>query len=280
MATKIIKNLTSLLARRLEVYNVKGVTEPNSLPNAERPIPTEKPPGAVRFVCLSDTHGLLDKREFDVPPGDVLLHAGDFTNTGEQRQVQRFSEWMESQPHRYKIFIAGNHDITLDLAYYRTKSKRFHSKPFPAEEIKAAILANKKIIYLEDSETTICDGIRVYGSPWQPEFCDWAFNVNRGKEIKKYWDQIPNGIDVLVTHGPPTGHGGFCNNGLEAGCDDLLNAVQRVKPAVHIFGHIHEGYGVTEDKHTVYINASNCTYFYKCKNNPIVFDLFPKTTVQ
>jgi len=249
------------------VYNIGSQNRPEGVIN---PLPKDKPSGAVRFVCISDTHSLHPQMK--LPPGDVLIHGGDFSNTGEDYNLKSFKGWMEAQPHPYKVYIAGNHDVTMDLPYYDENYKRYHARKYNAAELKKLLTSSKKLIYLEDSETTVL-GIKIYGSPWQPEFCNWAFNVTRGPDIKKYWDKIPNGVDVLLTHGPPKGHGGMCTSGLEAGCSDLLDAVKRVKPVVHVFGHIHEGYGVTTDSHTTYINASNCTYNYRPTNLPIVFDL-------
>lgn len=116
----------------------------------------------------------------------------------------------------------------------------------------------------------------MWGSPWQPEFCDWAFNLPRGAACLDVWKQIPTNVNLLITHGPPLGRGDRVNNGLShCGCVDLLREVQdRVKPAVHIFGHVHEGYGVSSDSNTTFINASSCTLQYQCINPPIVFDLY------
>lgn len=116
--------------------------------------------------------------------------------------------------------------------------------------------------------------MKIYGSPWQPEFCNWAFNLNRGPEILAKWKLIPTNTDILVTHGPPKGHGGNTYDGIDAGCEDLLNEIEsRIKPLVHIYGHIHEGYGVTTNGVTYFINASNCTLRYKPTNKAIVIDI-------
>lgn len=127
-------------------------------------------------------------------------------------------------------------------------------------------------IYLEDSLVTVC-GIKIYGAPWQPVFCDWGFNLNRGEDILKKWQTIPADLDILMTHGPPVGHGDLTGGKNNVGCVELLNTVQkRVKPKFHVFGHIHEGYGVTSDGYTTFINASTCTRRYLPTNAPIVFD--------
>jgi len=145
-----------------------------------------------------------------------------------------------------------------------------------------SMLTNCK--YLQDQELNVL-GFRIYGSPWQPEFYSWAFNLNRGDEIRAKWKAIPEGIDILITHGPPLGHGDECVIGDRAGCYDLLQEIEmRIKPKVHVFGHIHEGYGVTTNDVTMFINASTCNVRYNPHqlNPAIVFDLPNKvaTTVQ
>ena len=122
-------------------------------------------------------------------------------------------------------------------------------------------------------------GIKFWGSPWQPEFFDWAFNASRGEEIRQYWDKIPTGIDVLITHGPPFKLGDQTDIGEHVGCLDLLDAIERVKPKLHVFGHIHEGYGVTSANGTTFVNASTCTLRYRPTNSCVVIDLVPSDDV-
>ena len=93
--------------------------------------------------------------------------------------------------------------------------------------------------YLCDESLTL-DGVKFYGSPWQPRFFDWAFNKDRGAPLKAIWDKIPLDTDVLITHGPPHGILDLTFDKIKAGCEELLLAVQRIKPKVHVFGHIHE----------------------------------------
>ena len=83
---------------------------------------------------------------------------------------------------------------------------------------------------------------------------------------------IPAGTDVLITHGPPLGHGDSTSRGESVGCADLRAAVREKRPKYHIFGHIHEGYGVTHNEHTTFINASSCTLQYQPVQRPIVYD--------
>ncbi len=231
----------------------------------------------ITFVCISDTH--TKTHGLSLPPGDVLIHAGDFTSTGFPDEVEAFNTYLAAQKYQYKVIIAGNHDLTFDLENYDNNLKpRFHSyaprymdkKSFIAKEVKEKL---KDCIYLEDSSCEIF-GYKIYGSPWSPVFYDWAFNLPRGDKILEKWKKIPSDTDILITHGPPHKILDKTSNNFNAGCEDLLREIKsRIKPKYHIFGHIHEGYGVKEEEGTVYINASICTLSYRPTNKPIVFTL-------
>ena len=223
----------------------------------------------MRVVCISDTHN--QHSQINLPQGDVLIHAGDFSGTGTLKQVIEFVKWFSSQPHSHKILIAGNHDITLDLSFYDSNWHRFHKKPVLAKELKDRLLG-ESFHYLEDGWVEI-QGVKFYGSPCQPTFCDWAFNVDRGLPIQKVWSKIPEDTDVLITHGPPKGVGDTLRCGESVGCQDLWEAVKRVKPQFHIFGHIHEGYGQYMREGVRFINASSCDFNYNLSNEPIVFEV-------
>jgi Icc-related predicted phosphoesterase len=206
----------------------------------------------MKVVCLADTHTLHEN--IIVPEGDLLIHAGDFCGSGTIQELLRFNVWLGTLPHQHKIVIAGNHDW-----------------PFQRDPSVRGFLTNA--IYLQDSEVTV-NGVRIYGSPWQPEFFNWAFNLKRGEELKRKWDQIPDGVDILVTHGPAYGVGDLLLSGEHVGCVDLLGAIERVKPRFHICGHIHSGYGsyALKDLGVTMINASNCDEEYRPINRPIVFE--------
>jgi len=227
----------------------------------------------IRFVCLSDTHGHTNDFEFEIPDGDVLIHAGDFSDIGEPHQVVEFNEWLGKQPQPIKIVIAGNHDLSFDVANYKNLAPEFHKDLPPIDPVKTkALLTN--CIYLEDSSTEVY-GYKVYGSPWSPELCGWGFNAKRGKEIADIWDKIPTDTDILITHGPPYGILDYDSIQNEnGGCEDLLKAVKnRIKPLYHVFGHYHEGYGVLKKHKTTFVNASTCDLHYKPIQKPITFDL-------
>jgi Icc-related predicted phosphoesterase len=205
----------------------------------------------VRLVLLSDTHGLHD--EIDVPEGDVLVHAGDFTIAGTFDEVRRFDRFLARQPHRSKVIIAGNHD------------RSFEKEP---RQARALI---KSALYLEDEAATVA-GIRFYGSPWQPWFLSWAFNLPRGEALRAKWAKIPDDTDVLITHGPPLGILDRTLSGEAVGCADLFDRIEAVRPALHVFGHIHEGAGIREAGLTTFANASTCNAGYEPKNAPIIVD--------
>lgn len=127
---------------------------------------------------------------------------------------------------------------------------------------------------MEDSGTEVC-GYGIYGSPWQPEFCDWAFNLPRGEECRKRWSAIPTSLDILLTHGPPEGFGDRPFRGAHVGCVDLRTAIEQREISVSLAGHIHDSYGCSADEATLYINASTCTRDYRPINPPIFFDAPP-----
>lgn len=213
----------------------------------------------MRIVCISDSHGLIPTN--NIPEGDVLIHAGDCTNQGYIEEIKNFLDWFDSiKGFKNKIFIAGNHDWG------------FQEKP---EECKLLLENYPNITYLQDSEVII-DDLKFYGSPWQPEFFSWAFNLKRGKEIEAKWKLIPDDVNVLITHGPPYGIGDFVpyGGGENVGCEDLLDRVHNLeKLKLHVFGHIHYSYGEYIRNNVNFVNAALCTEQYRCINKPIVIEL-------
>lgn len=225
----------------------------------------------MKIVCISDTHNQHEK--LDLPEGDVLVHAGDWTGTGTTKQVINFIRWFSKQPHRYKVLIAGNHEITLDEESYKERWFWFHkTSPLPYHDIKNYVKRESGIYYLENEGVSI-EGINFYGSPVTPYFGGWGFNVERGKPIEKVWKAIPTNTDVLITHGPPHGYGDNLNNDERAGCSDLTHEIEtRINPKVLICGHIHSGYGQYVTKSgTVVLNAAQCDDGYIVKNKPLVY---------
>ena len=203
----------------------------------------------MKVVLISDTH--CHKPE--LPEGDLLIHAGDLTLEGNGTETAAALEWLgwEARKYRWVVLIAGNHD------WWFYKAGKTWARQYCREA------GANNIHYLQDEWTTL-GGLSIYGSPWQPEFCDWAFNVKRGPDIKRYWDQIPSGLDILVTHGPPMGILDRSSaKGSSVGCADLRVAVERTRPKMHVFGHIHGGRGAVETADTEFYNASMVDEAYR-----------------
>lgn len=220
----------------------------------------------MKITLISDTHAKHRYCEADLPGGDLLIHAGDFMNSGYyKREATEFFDWFSSiKGYDKKVFIAGNHDRIMenDPTWSLLTVKNY-----------------ERIIYLQDEGFSLYDidtdsSIKIWGSPWQPEFYNWAFNLPRNsKEMKDRWNLIPEDTDILITHGPPFGHldipGG---QNIRVGCEMLRYRVDEIKPKIHIFGHIHGSYGHYYDGYTHFINASILDEQYQYINSPITFD--------
>ena len=204
----------------------------------------------MRIVCISDTHEQHER--IVVPNGDMLICAGDVTANGSTIALQRFGRWMQQQPHAHKILIAGNHDWCF--------------------ERNGQSLLPPDIHYLQDSAIVIA-GLRVWGSPWQPRFYDWAFNLDRGPQLAAKWALIPADTDILVTHGPPMGTLDLTPRGDRAGCEALAARLEHLRVRLHVFGHIHHSYGVVERGGRISVNASICDEGYRAANAPVVVEL-------
>lgn len=205
----------------------------------------------MKIICLSDTHGYT--RDLAVPDGDLLIHAGDLTSRGTEGQLSAACDWLRSLPHRHKVVIAGNHDFLCEKCPDEARAL-FHG-----------------LTYLLDEGVEI-EGLTIWGSPWQPWFHDWAFNLQRGPDLAAKWNLIPTEVDILVTHGPPLGHGDRVRGGERVGCADLLEAVKRVRPKLHVFGHIHEDAGTSWVGPTRCVNACVCDLSYLPIQPPVVVD--------
>lgn len=203
----------------------------------------------MRIVCLSDTHTLHDQVE--VPDGDVLIHAGDLCNRGTQGEVKKFVKWLGTLPHKHKVFIAGNHD----WPFY--KHRRY------------AEMWVKHGEYLNDRQIVI-EGLKIWGSPWQPEFCNWAFNLPRGPRLASVWQRIPDDTDILITHTPPAG---ILDRDDRLGCEDLARRIEQLSLKLHVFGHVHVAHGKERIGDTWYVNACICDQDYEPTQPPIVIDL-------
>lgn len=231
----------------------------------------------MRITVISDTHTKHKQLNGDLPGGDLLIHAGDIMNSGySAHEIHDFCKWFEAQDYDHLVFIAGNHD------------RYFEDQPETAMEI---VNSYKLIDYLQDDWIVVGDAdphdanvktAKIYGSPWQPEFYNWAFNLPRGgKELEAKWAAIPVDTDILITHGPVQGHldaSGPPYNEPNLGCPLLRHHIDTVsRPKIHVCGHIHGGYGYKFDGQTHFFNASILNEQYAYVNKPVTFDWNPET---
>lgn len=219
------------------------------------------------FALTSDIHG--SHYDLVVPRADYLIHAGDFSTYGHTEDTADFLRWMEAQPHRTKIAIAGNHD---KLPYQRLRV-------FNELLVKHA----PSVIYLQDSTVEI-DGLVIHGSPFTPAFLDWHFMADRGPDIQRHWDMIPDNVNVLISHGPPMGiHDGLPHDFMHpeagsqhVGCANLTTTIRErlkdLKLAVHGHIHLHSGAKTMRDG-VLYVNASALDESYDVVTQPIVVNL-------
>jgi Icc-related predicted phosphoesterase len=216
----------------------------------------------TRITILSDTHtrhGLIPMS--DLPGGDILIHSGDIMNSGyNKNDIHDFLYWFGSlKQYDAKIFIAGNHD------------RMFENHP---EEVREWLDKHKEVNYLQD-EAIVVDGTNIYGSPWQPEFYSWAFNLPRnGFGLASKWEAIPDNTDILITHGPAFGTLDTVTGRMHdhLGCELLAERIERLKPKIHICGHIHSGRGYEFKKGTHFFNASVLDEQYEYTQKPMTFD--------
>ncbi len=214
--------------------------------------------------CISDLHGCKPA----LHGGDLLIVAGDLTARDTPSQHLDFIEWLKNQPYKKKIVIAGNHDGFIQ----KLKSPYFHHIQTFVDGME----------YLCDSACEF-EGYKIWGSPWTPTFLDWHFMKDRGTPIREKWDLIPEDTDILITHGPPYGIldkvelSSKEDQFKHAGCEELRYAVERIQPRLHVFGHVHEGYGQITLKCTpsdvICVNASIMNEHYYPTNKPIRIEL-------
>jgi len=220
----------------------------------------------MNIDCISDLHGALP----ELPGGDLLIIAGDLTASDMEHQYNKFEKWLDGQDYRKKIFIAGNHDGIIYESYQGLKQI-----PFPLHH------KTKQYDYLCDSGIDWM-GLKIWGSPWTPKFCGFQFMLERGDPLKAKWDLIPDDTDILITHGPPYGIRDCVKirkHVQNMGCVDLLKAINPKRLKLHVFGHIHEGYGMWDLRNkeghedspfsTIFVNACHMNQKYEPVNPPI-----------
>lgn len=233
----------------------------------------------TKIAIVSDMHGRLVREH--LPEADVLVIGGDycpnFTKNGglnpdydARKQLEwlrrKFSKGLKKLPYKKVVVISGNHDFV-------------HENPDTSSQAREAL---EDAVYLQD-ESFEFDGLKYYGSPWTPWFYEWAFQFDKLDEVKGYpdakraWEMIPAGVDVLITHGPPRNILDLAPGNRNVGCPVLREHVfGRVKPQLHIFGHIHEGYGTATHHGITFANASLCDGQYEATNSVQVIEVIPR----
>ncbi len=201
-----------------------------------------------KIIIISDTHTFHAKTE--LPKGDILIHAGDL-EIRNALELQIIIEWFEVLDFKHIIWVGGNHDFYLEQLF------QGNIEPIMPDNVH----------YLMNTEITI-EGIKFWGSPFSSQFGRWAF-MGHLEELKSIWDTIPSDTDIVITHSPPFGINDQCVNGISVGCPALRNKLKEIKPLYHICGHIHEAYGIYQDEHTTYINASLLDEVYAMVNKPV-----------
>ena len=195
-----------------------------------------------KFVAISDTHGC--HRQLNLPAGDVLLHAGDVCNKGDREQANDFFTWLQEQPFEHKVIIWGNHDFDLQ------SNECLFPKSTPPG-----------VLCLNETETTI-EGIRIFGVPTDA--------VKSGEN----WSLVPNDIDILLTHRPARNTLDRSRLRGHQGSRGLQREFARIRPRIHVFGHIHRSYGTIANEHGMSLNASLWRSKDQCLvNEPVVFEL-------
>jgi Icc-related predicted phosphoesterase len=205
----------------------------------------------MRLLCTSDLHGHWNFSEF--PAADIFIVAGDFTRYGRLPEVEQFNVALRLIRCKHIVVVAGNHD-------------------WVCQDNPDAVRRTLTNAHYLQNQSLDLEGIHFWGSPYTPQFYNWAFMLTRGK-MHTIWDKIPLDTDVLITHGPPAGKCDFTPRGEYAGCTELRDAIARVKPKLSVFGHIHCGYAGVVGEHTTFLNVSRCNEAYEPVNPPVIFDL-------
>lgn len=211
----------------------------------------------MKIVAISDTHN--QHQYLNLPEGDILIHAGDATGMGTEKEIKNFADWFSSQKFPYKIFVPGNHDWGFQRDF-----KKYENMFWGVQ-------------VLHERDVTI-EGIKFYGAAWQPEFCNWAFNVPRDATAVANWAKIPDDTNVLITHGPPYGTLDLIHTGglsiENVGCEALTDRIKSLQQLqLHIFGHIHDCHGYLVKDNVAYVNAAFLNDNYAPAYPPIVIEL-------
>lgn len=216
----------------------------------------------LKICHISDTH----MQVLPIEDADILVHSGDFLNYGSMEELIQFRIELEKVKDRFDkiILIAGNHD------------RIFETNPYIAKQFLLETIPN--LVYLYHESYTYKE-YKIFGTPWQPYFCDWAFNVKDNLKLYEMYLEIPDDVNILITHCPPEG---ILDNTVNkwnlektsCGSRALKLALPRLKYLkVHMFGHIHFSNGIDFINNIWYSNSSICGEDYKPTNLPRIIEL-------
>ena len=207
----------------------------------------------MKIVALSDTHN--QHKKIVIPDGDILVHCGDFSNTGAMHEIQSFANWFGKQSHKIKILVPGNHEVSMDPLFYDTNWKKFHKKKV---EIPTDYWTSRGIIVL-NNETITIEGIKIWGCPALPSNQDnWAFHFTSFQESDNTFKEI-NDIDIMITHSPPYGILDIVSSGINIGNEEMVvHVTDRIRPKLCLFGHVHRPGNFINEHGTHFYNVAMC----------------------
>lgn len=212
----------------------------------------------MRIIIISDTHN----KRIELPHADLLIHCGDHSSMGYERELIQFNKWMGEIKSNYThgiILVPGNHDLLYEQN----------------ESLARSLVPNVKVLIHEEYEI---DGFKIFGTPHQPIFGNWAYNKSPD-ELLRLYSQIPHDTNILISHCPPymildqLDHMGSIPYA-HVGSKELLQALDNLKSlSVHCWGHIHAANGRHNMNGVEFINASICNEYYKPTQPYHVIDL-------
>ncbi len=197
----------------------------------------------MKILHISDTHG-SHYRLRELPEADVVVHSGDFTMTGSEKEAIDFLNWFCDIPYAHKIFICGNHDDCLYGANINGLDGNVH--------------------YLCNSGIEI-NGLNFYGVPMFMGDCIT-------ERQSRYYANIPENTDILITHSPAYGILDFDDN-INYGSEEILAKLSTLNLKAHLFGHIHAQHGITERNGIIYSNAAIMSSDYSNLNSPNLIEI-------
>lgn len=211
----------------------------------------------MKITCISDTHN--QHTSLNIGETDFLIHAGDFSYSGEEKEVTNFLDWFKDQPAKYKILVPGNHEVTLD-----------EDHPYYSQKIKSSLVnfcTQHNIYYLENTGIFL-EGLNIYGTPWTPAYHHYGFGGERDqwlegdkyrgtKILSSIYKQIPENTNILICHGPPKDIQDISIKGISCGSDEMLRRISSLPNLnCYINGHIHHSAGMKIIKDVLFVNAS------------------------